>query len=375
VSDTSSPGTTWGAPHWNGNDSAIQAAASGVTHKFMFGEVSVDVPSREVWVRGKIVTLSRLEFDLLLFFLRRPNTTITRAEALPRCMALRDDRSDPDDRPPRFQPSVASSVTMGRGRSIFTPYTRRDTSSRCGGPMPSVVRTRAASEPTIHLVHTFGAPPPRCAGAVSDGVSGMSCRSGAWKEFPFVCNTAARVRLAWLCLLTRSNQTLPYNIGPTRSHLPIARPAFEIISWSTGILEATGWAQSASPQRQSWLDHRPLKNPRNVTGESPMTRRTAMHVVRLAAAVIVLVFAPTFGSPIQVKAAESYGGCSASSGYAASPRAAHTRATPARAVAELTALRAIRQTTTFAPGPQEVAISTATTVESRSSPRERIRPP
>ncbi|MCL6523680.1 MAG: response regulator transcription factor [Thermoflavifilum sp.] len=45
------------------------------------GDIKVDLDSREVWVHGRIVNLTRKEYDLLLFFLANKNRVISR-EAL-----------------------------------------------------------------------------------------------------------------------------------------------------------------------------------------------------------------------------------------------------------------------------------------------------
>ena len=50
--------------------------------RYTFGQVDVDVPTRTVWRSGERVELTPMEFDLLLFLLRRAGAVVRRGELL-----------------------------------------------------------------------------------------------------------------------------------------------------------------------------------------------------------------------------------------------------------------------------------------------------
>jgi DNA-binding response OmpR family regulator len=52
------------------------------TTRFSFGKVVIDLPSRRVTVGGKAVETTAREFDLLYFFVTRPDDAVTREEIM-----------------------------------------------------------------------------------------------------------------------------------------------------------------------------------------------------------------------------------------------------------------------------------------------------
>lgn len=61
----------------------LSASASGVNAMLTVGDdVRLDESSREVWIRGRPVVLTRKEFDLLLHFARNPGRAYTRSQLL-----------------------------------------------------------------------------------------------------------------------------------------------------------------------------------------------------------------------------------------------------------------------------------------------------
>ena len=58
------------------------AGAAEETDTYAFGQVEVDVPTRSIRRNGELVELTPMEFDLLLFLLRRAGAVVRRGELL-----------------------------------------------------------------------------------------------------------------------------------------------------------------------------------------------------------------------------------------------------------------------------------------------------
>ncbi|WP_082698523.1 response regulator transcription factor [Mycobacterium sp. GA-2829] len=61
---------------------AARARAGNTSGKFVYGQLSIDVDRREVFVADELIRLTRTQFEILMTLAQRPGTVITRRELM-----------------------------------------------------------------------------------------------------------------------------------------------------------------------------------------------------------------------------------------------------------------------------------------------------